>query len=654
MNDDPGDENVHVPAEYERTEVPLEFQTVHGSLEDILDAEVDRFVNKYDELVRIKDPDEDPFRSRYLACDVLAVLKKKILDLIPTVNSTETKHKATNFIGQIDFLVGIVQADVEELQSAETNLLSAIEVLQQREIDDKYMLIQAYNQLAVASVGRGNAQRSLELLQKAMLVYKEMARVCDQNEIDKLESMHTLSLFYMAQIYGQLGDTDNGAAYCEMCLSRELESGDYVGLEWVSNCTNIIEHYRIRSQFERGFTCLTEAKRVLETSLKKEDGTPKAKSDYNEEERKTVATVAVTEGRLYCAELADMEMRFRSGNPEAILPPTREPIEPSQQPPQTSTNPKYRCICTDKIYGIPARTHHSPIRKQHSLMTEDQWDHWSQVNNKKSLESPKKEATLPNARRLFRLGLAAFTTALEFFVLDGYVTDHVRIQQDLGEMYGMMVPFYNDVQTQTALLKKKVNLLEPLIRELNPDSYKSLLIDLTYSVASTFETLSDWKMDQCQQDKSDITLKILIEYTAAAIRHYRMFLAPWDQPNADFTGFNAANRTGSIRNEPLKINQLPPTNPHVDEEMVASYLTAHLCIARLFTRVPSTAVPLENYVERMKLSYQEYLFIIQYHDKMGIKDIFTKELELCRTMASLLPQKISEFHQVLLHSGQSS
>ena len=42
---------------------------------------------------------------------------------------------------------------------------------------------------------------------------------------------------------------------------------------------------------------------------------------------------------------------------------------------------------------------------------------------------------IEQAKFLFRLGNTQFKKALEFYVIDGYVTDHSRIKKDVSDLY---------------------------------------------------------------------------------------------------------------------------------------------------------------------------------------------------------------------------
>lgn len=47
-----------------------------------------------------------------------------------------------------------------------------------------------------------------------------------------LEKIHTLSLYYLAQVFGQEGDLHTSAHYCHLTLKRQLEFNDYEPIDW--------------------------------------------------------------------------------------------------------------------------------------------------------------------------------------------------------------------------------------------------------------------------------------------------------------------------------------------------------------------------------------------------------------------------------------
>ena len=113
--------------------------------------------------------------------------------------------------------------------------------------------MQAYNQLGIVWGNRNEQQKSLEVLLKAKAVYESHIALSppltstewlegkpasqDKREKD-FENLHTLTLFYLAQVYGNFGQVKISAQYCQNTLSRQLETREGIKHgRWVSYCT---------------------------------------------------------------------------------------------------------------------------------------------------------------------------------------------------------------------------------------------------------------------------------------------------------------------------------------------------------------------------------------------------------------------------------
>ena len=69
-------------------------------------------------------------------------------------------------------------------------------------------------------------------------------------------------------------------------------------------------------------------------------------------------------------------------------------------------------------------------------------------------------STYAEAKELFVAGLSHLMRALDFYVLDGFVTDHVRIAQRISSMYKFLAFFEADKATKCKLHKRRMTLLK--------------------------------------------------------------------------------------------------------------------------------------------------------------------------------------------------
>lgn len=76
-----------------------------------------------------------------------------------------------------------------------------------------------------------------------------------------------------------------------------------------------------------------------------------------------------------------------------------------------------------------------------------------------------------DAKTLFRLANTQFKKALEYYVLDGFVTEHVQIKQGISMCYKMLIKIEPDANRAIMMHKRRIESLEYLQKELNPNTY---------------------------------------------------------------------------------------------------------------------------------------------------------------------------------------
>ncbi|KAJ4457292.1 putative KIF-1 binding protein C terminal [Paratrimastix pyriformis] len=77
----------------------------------------------------------------------------------------------------------------------------------------------------------------------------------------------------------------------------------------------------------------------------------------------------------------------------------------------------------------------------------------------------------------------------------------------------------------------------------------------------------------------------------------------------------------------------------VDEAQTHSFLMAHFSLARMWSKLVTTAVP--EALANLEKTKTEYKFLIDYFDNNHVTSCFQEEIEICRQMHDLLPVKIN-------------
>jgi len=91
---------------------------------------------------------------------------------------------------------------------------------------------------------------------------------------------------------------------------------------------------------------------------------------------------------------------------------------------------------------------------------------WPEVRNVEDVEY---------AKHLFRLSNTQFKKALDYFVLDGFVTEHVQIKQAISKLYKYLTTLEAEPIRVFGMLERRRDLLEPLAAELSPKAYEGTL-----------------------------------------------------------------------------------------------------------------------------------------------------------------------------------
>ena len=97
--------------------------------------------------------------------------------------------------------------------------------------------------------------------------------------------------------------------------------------------------------------------------------------------------------------------------------------------------------------------------------------------------------SLDDAKTLFRLANTQFKQALTFFVLDGYVTEHVQIKQHISSLYKHLAKLELDQSRVEMMTKRRAESLEALQGQLNPQAYEVRMLEFAAELAEVYSDL---------------------------------------------------------------------------------------------------------------------------------------------------------------------
>ena len=179
---------------------------------------------KVQTLLSQKDPDSEPYKSKYAAASILSLLKTEVTKLIDSYPDCEDSERLNAMLAAIWLNLGIISYETEALSSSSDELKNVINITKDKPLHPRLVIVRinALNHLGVLYSMLENPEKSKDYLEEAERLYKEFSeqevpqeafRVKDlfkayssdstsprsRAESD-LEKCHTLTLYYLAQV----------------------------------------------------------------------------------------------------------------------------------------------------------------------------------------------------------------------------------------------------------------------------------------------------------------------------------------------------------------------------------------------------------------------------------------------------------------------
>nr|CAB3259125.1 KIF1-binding protein homolog [Phallusia mammillata] len=555
------------------------------------------------ELNECEDEAQNPYKSKYEA-------RKLFLDVRNSVhNLREDNQDDTVLLAKeaaIEYILGVNFYNTEEVPDGEEKLKKVLETLTSREniILKPHVisiLIATYNQLCLLWSNRAEGlEKTFEHLVKAKELYLSFQNECDdapwtveehfsnepRTNVERkhaFESLHTYTLYYLAQVYKHLDKRDESAECCMQTLHRQLKFNEYKPVDWAINCASLSQYYVVRNKFKEAKHCLSCANYLLaEEKIKAEDND----IDRIEQAESDVARCWVK----YFVNLLDESKEKLS----------------------------------DEYGELDINLQIQAVQNEQSGTGEDDDKSFERFG----LEVTSIEESIPHnyahniklARAIFLKGKQYAEDALKFFVMDGFVTDHVELIQDLSHLYQYMAFFEPSKEVQCKMHKRRIDLLSVVLKELNIQYYLAICRQLQYEIGKTYNEMFSLKLLLAEGSGNSPTTHMIKKMTTlcnSGIGYFRMFLNTHKLPDGNFPD----------RFEP---------------EMERSTLLAHFYIGRLYSKKPAASV--ESNLQNKRLALENYKFITNYVDTHQEAEAAVKaEIGVCREMVDLLPRTLEQF-----------
>ena len=101
-----------------------------------------------------------------------------------------------------------------------------------------------------------------------------------------------------------------------------------------------------------------------------------------------------------------------------------------------------------------------------------------------------------DAVHIFKLGNTQVQKALAYFVIDGYVTEHVKLRQIQSKLYKQLLRLEQNKDRVVSINQRRLDILEPLNKDLNPSAYVVFLQEISVELSEIYVQLFDLKNDE--------------------------------------------------------------------------------------------------------------------------------------------------------------
>jgi hypothetical protein len=646
------------------------------------------FKETMDEASRLENIAADPkkpYESMYKARDVMNMLKLS-LESSNKDNSKQVLIAVTNFRLGRNFLDTEESGDgekhlemamtvllpplwVDQLQQAKTlfrnddtkDSKEADAMLTPLDIDvthaptHEYMpeTIDCLNQSGILWTRRGEIKHALLLLEMAHRLYQMVTVQLKKNEENAPEieamltnlNMHTL--FYLAQVHGTLGHQEESAACCHETLYLQHASKTYDPVEWAKNAQSLSQHYMLAGDVEKAERCLKAAQQVAsEAELPPKNATEDEL--FGHPTLKVQADIHRAWGKLLSATLegaAEDYVEQKQKEDDDRENKAKQQEEKEEKEEKEEGNGKGNNT-TGKVATATATTVHEETDPNGGLIVLKNKFAW------KGRTCPEIEdvKTFEQARDLFRRSRAEYTKALEYYVLDGFVTDHITVQQEISKLYHSLACFETSMKRIAAMEKRRIQLLQPIGDDINNEHYVLKTKEIWYECAQAAQ-----EMHETYYNNIEATFQL------------GGFPDPKNMKKSDEAIFISIQFYERFLKTMYKDGKHPD---QMDKDNLPSVLSAHFAIARLYghgvgggtgnttMRVEMLKKALEkhkwlidfaggNIPDALKAMEQEAALEGMDPEQVKAKGLFSMELNVCRQMVDLLPQRITQINNGL-------
>ncbi|EDQ89977.1 uncharacterized protein MONBRDRAFT_24946 [Monosiga brevicollis MX1] len=409
------------------------------------------------------EPEEAPFQHKYEARKLLVLLQAQ-LAMQPSdtgdadVDAEQIKSES---LARILFQLGVNHSESEETSEGQKLLDRAREIiaddvdanLQPRRVA---LAIAIHNHLGIVWAGLGEVEQAMNHLQQADRLYRtfvadhdpatawlhtEFVDRCSGEERRKgLETAHTLTSFYLAQAYGNLGQRPKMAEYIQRTLQRQLEFDAYQPLEWAVHAAALSQYFMTEAMWQAARHCLACASfmRVADVERSGPLAPMDMASGEEEERQRQHASISMCWVK-YFLNLLDEGKR------------------------QATEEASIKEVASQDFVRFDLDV----------LPYED--------------DTPVRPPTdYETAKHCYIHGTRHLNEALKFYTLQDHATDHVACLQDNSAFFRHLADYTPDPDIASKMHKRRADLLEAIAGQLNSQYFLAVCKQLRFELGEIY------------------------------------------------------------------------------------------------------------------------------------------------------------------------
>lgn len=398
----------------------------------------------------------EPYKNHYKAREILQDLEKNLDNVTPNFSDNPDDLLTINSIlGYVRKDIGKISMFVEETSLAERYFKKAVELLESDKNHRKIIVcyVDVLNQLGILWSKLDDTEKSKEFLLKSEEAAKEFKEIsqCEPLTIfdvfgteieegkgtESLEKTRTLTYFYLAQVFGQLGKLETSAKYCHLTLNRQLELKDYEPIEWALNSATLSQYYFGKNMLKQSRHLLAASCYIL--------------GDYSKqlEQKKLTEEQRAVEIENFRHRSADVDLCIAKYSMYILKTSIERLLQEGEESSKESDAVQFKVDETCERFPLDLAAIEGQISDQFVLTYDD-------------------------AKQVFLEAQSYLNKAKEYYSLENEASQYARIIQDYASLYKNLAFFDDDSANQAKLHKRRADHLEAVQNELNPTFYLNI------------------------------------------------------------------------------------------------------------------------------------------------------------------------------------